>query len=426
MARVVKSTIIDAPVDRVWAILRDFNGHDRWHPGVKSSAIERHLPSDLVGCVRRFQLQDGSELREQLLALSDLEMTFSYCLLDTPIPLFNYVAHVRLLPVTDGNRTFWHWECRFTTPAGREAEMANDGRRADLRGGLRGDPPPRGAGRMSATMTVQVKTFGSMSEAAAALASDRAARFFSGGTLLMRAINEGDTTIATLVRSTDPGYRQIRNEGARIAIGAGVRMVDILASRDLAFLHPVARVVGGPAVRAMATVGGNLFAPSPYGDLAVALLALDATVMVQGAYGGAQQTPLEQFLAGRDRAGSGGLVMAVSVPRPASPDAFRFRKVARVKPKGVSVLSIAAHLPVTGGRIAGARVAYGAMAPTPIRARAVERALEGRSLDAAGIAPALAAAAEGTSPATDALASAWYRREVVAIHLRRLLLGEGG
>jgi xanthine dehydrogenase small subunit len=275
-------------------------------------------------------------------------------------------------------------------------------------------------------MTLEVRTFGSMSEAAAALASDRGARFISGGTLLMRAINEGDTSIATLVRSTDAGYRQIRAEGSRIDIGAGARMVDILSSRDLAFLHPAARVVGGPAVRTMATVGGNLFAPSPYGDLAVALLALDATVMVQGAYGGAQQTPLEQFLAGRDRAGSGGLVMSVSVPRPASPDAFRFRKVARVKPKGVSVLSIAAHLPVTGGRIAGARVAYGAMAPTPVRARAVERALEGRSLDASGIAPALAAAAEGISPPNDALATAWYRREVVPVHLRRLLLGEGG
>ena len=58
---------------------------------------------------------DGSELREQLLALSDLEQSFSYCLLDTPIPMFNYVAHVRLLPVTDGDRTFWHWESRFTT-----------------------------------------------------------------------------------------------------------------------------------------------------------------------------------------------------------------------------------------------------------------------------------------------------------------------
>ena len=274
-------------------------------------------------------------------------------------------------------------------------------------------------------MTVQVKTFGSLSEAAAALASDRGARFFSGGTLLMRAINEGDTTIATLVRATDPAYCQIRNEATRITIGAGVRMVDILASRDLSILHPAARVVGGPAVRSMATVGGNLFAPSPYGDLAVALLALDATVRVQGAYGGPQETPLQQFLSGRDRAGSGSLVMGVSVPRPANPDAFRFRKATRVRPKGVSVLSIAAHLPIAGGRIAGARVAYGAMAPTPIRARAVERALEGRSLDAAGIAPALAVAAEGISPATDALASAWYRREVVGVHLRRLLLGEG-
>lgn len=124
MAHVVRSTIIEAPVERVWAILRDFNGHEQWHPAVKASAIERHLPPDLVGCVRRFRLHDGSELRERLLTLSDLEMTFSYCLLDTPIPLFNYVAHVRLLPVTDGNRTFWLWEGRFTTRRGEEAAMA--------------------------------------------------------------------------------------------------------------------------------------------------------------------------------------------------------------------------------------------------------------------------------------------------------------
>jgi hypothetical protein len=124
MAHVVRSTIIDAPVDLLWSVLRDFNGHDRWHPIVARSEIERSYPSDRVGCVRRFTLQDGSELREQLLTLSDLEMTFSYCLLDTPIPLFNYVAHVRLLPVTDGNRSFWHWESRFTTPRGREAELA--------------------------------------------------------------------------------------------------------------------------------------------------------------------------------------------------------------------------------------------------------------------------------------------------------------
>ena len=124
MLKVARSTIMDAPVDRVWAVIRDFNGHDQWHPIVERSVIERGQPSDKIGCVRRFVLNDGSELREQLLTLSDLEQCYSYCLLDTPIPLFNYVAHIRLLPVTDGNRSFWHWESRFTTPPGREEELA--------------------------------------------------------------------------------------------------------------------------------------------------------------------------------------------------------------------------------------------------------------------------------------------------------------
>ncbi|MFO1170769.1 MAG: SRPBCC family protein [Hyphomicrobiaceae bacterium] len=123
MVKVTKSTILEAPIDRVWALIRDFNGHDRWHPAVADSQIERGQPSDKVGCVRRFHLQDGSELREQLLTLSDIDFAFSYCLLDTPVPLLNYVAHVRLFPVTDGDQTFWQWESRFDTPAGREREL---------------------------------------------------------------------------------------------------------------------------------------------------------------------------------------------------------------------------------------------------------------------------------------------------------------
>ena len=124
MPHVVRSTIIDASTNQVWGVLRDFNGFDRWHPGLATSAIERSQSADRIGCVRRVKLADGSELREQLLALSDLEQSYSYCLLDTPIPLFNYVAHVRLLPVTDGNRTFWHWESRFSTPRGEEQKLA--------------------------------------------------------------------------------------------------------------------------------------------------------------------------------------------------------------------------------------------------------------------------------------------------------------
>ncbi len=123
MVKVVKSTVLDAPVEAVWDVLRDFNGHDQWHPAVADSKVDRGEPADKVGCVRRFHLADGSELREQLLTLSDADMAFSYCLLETPVPLLNYVAHVRLAPVTDGDRTFWHWESQFDTPKGREDEL---------------------------------------------------------------------------------------------------------------------------------------------------------------------------------------------------------------------------------------------------------------------------------------------------------------
>ncbi|MBE1282115.1 MAG: SRPBCC family protein [Rhodobacteraceae bacterium] len=124
MIRVANSTVLRAPIDRVWALLRDFNGHDRWHPAVADSEIERGAPSDKVGCVRAFHLGDGSFLRERLLSLSDVETAFSYCLQDTPIPLLNYVAHVRLVPVTDGDRCFWEWKAQFTAPKGQGAQLA--------------------------------------------------------------------------------------------------------------------------------------------------------------------------------------------------------------------------------------------------------------------------------------------------------------
>ena len=88
-------------------------------------------------------------------------------------------------------------------------------------------------------------------------------------------------------------------------------------------------------------------------------------------------------------------------------------------------MSIAAHLPTAGGRISQPRIAYGAMAPTPVRARGAERALEGKPLDATGIQAAKAAALDGARPVTDAIATEWYRREVLPVHLGRLLTVEG-
>jgi CO/xanthine dehydrogenase FAD-binding subunit len=197
-------------------------------------------------------------------------------------------------------------------------------------------------------------------------------------------------------------------------------MAKVLAQSGLGFLHSVAREIGGPAVRAMATIGGNLFAPSPYGDFAVALLALGATVGTEAASGSAE-IDLEDFLKQRDQKPAR-LVRSVSFALPPA-GAFRFLKVTRKHPHGASVLSIAALLPLADGRVKSARIAYGAMAPAAMRARAAEEAIEGSPLDADAIAKAVSVAGEGTAPLSDPQASAWYRQAVLPVYLSRLLKG---
>jgi NADPH2:quinone reductase len=123
LQRVVKSTVIDAPIERVWAVLRDFNSHDQWHTVVDQSRIERGERSDQVGCIRDFTLKDGNHIREQLLTLSDRDYKSTYCIVEATVPLQRYVATVTLKPVTDGRRTFWHWESTFATPPGMEREL---------------------------------------------------------------------------------------------------------------------------------------------------------------------------------------------------------------------------------------------------------------------------------------------------------------
>jgi len=122
---VIQSAVIDAPIDRVWAVLRDLNSHDRWHPAVARSRMENDVAGDVVGGVRRFSLSDGAEQREQLLSHSDRDYTYTYCILDSPLPLFDYKATVRLKPVTDANRTFWDWRSQFRAPDDRAAELEN-------------------------------------------------------------------------------------------------------------------------------------------------------------------------------------------------------------------------------------------------------------------------------------------------------------
>ena len=124
MVEIRRSTIVNAPLEQVWAILRDFNGHEAWHPAVAASAIEEGAEGDHVGAVRNFQLSDGGRIREQLLALSDAETSFAYCILEAPVALRNYVAHVRLRPVTSDNTCLWEWRASFDAVASQRERLS--------------------------------------------------------------------------------------------------------------------------------------------------------------------------------------------------------------------------------------------------------------------------------------------------------------
>lgn len=124
MVKVFVSSVIPAPADKVWAVVRDFNAMPSWHPVIARSTIEGGRPSDSVGCIRSMTMADGVRVREQLLSLSDFEYSFSYAIVESGLSVTNYVAGLKLTPVTDGNQTFAEWTAEFETPPGKEQETA--------------------------------------------------------------------------------------------------------------------------------------------------------------------------------------------------------------------------------------------------------------------------------------------------------------
>lgn len=123
MTEIYISSVVNAPADRVWAAIRDFNGLSDWHPAIAESRIEGGAPADQVGCVRALRLQDGGLVREKLLGLSDYDFSCTYAILESPMGVENYVATLKLTPITDGGRTFAEWSAEFDCPPEREAEL---------------------------------------------------------------------------------------------------------------------------------------------------------------------------------------------------------------------------------------------------------------------------------------------------------------
>ena len=113
MPTVTVSCVIDAPASEVWKLIRDFNGLPSWHPRMVESHIEGDMRSDQIGCVRNFTIDVGGRLREKLLALSDCDCAITYTILETPAPITNHIATLKLTPVTEGSCCFAEWTARF-------------------------------------------------------------------------------------------------------------------------------------------------------------------------------------------------------------------------------------------------------------------------------------------------------------------------
>ncbi len=136
MARAYASAVIEAPVEAVWEIARDFNGLPSWHPAIKESRIEDAREADTVGAVRAFSLTDGTRVRERLIELDDCRYRFRYNFELPAFPVENYVASFRLIPVTSGDVTFAEWKAKFDEPAAEKGRYVDIISKAVFAGGL--------------------------------------------------------------------------------------------------------------------------------------------------------------------------------------------------------------------------------------------------------------------------------------------------
>jgi carbon-monoxide dehydrogenase medium subunit len=196
----------------------------------------------------------------------------------------------------------------------------------------------------------------------------------AGGTHVMPRLGPTESIIS-LRRAGLEGIE----EGEKMWIGATTTLAEV--GRRVPFLRSAIESIASPTIRNMATVGGNLFVPQPHGDLSVCLLALDANVEHEG-----------------------DLLTGVSFE---VPERWFYTKAMRRKQNSASIVTVASD---------GVRIALGGVAPEPVRAYAAEEALAAGDLEGAA-----QLSVDAADPFDDAFASAWYRRRVLPVHVRRAL-----
>jgi CO/xanthine dehydrogenase FAD-binding subunit len=254
------------------------------------------------------------------------------------------------------------------------------------------------------------------------------AKILAGGTDVVVQLRDGhhaDRTLLDISRVKE--LRRYERDGREIVLGALARYADIersaLTRGPLALLAEAARVVGGPMIRNAGTVGGNLANGSPAADIVPPLLALEAEVVLESARG-RRRLPLESFFTGyrKNVLEPDELVREIRFAEPPASARGRFFKVGQRNASAISVVAVAAvAVPGHAGPASSLRIALGAVAPVPMRARRAEAVALGRPLTRETIRRAGDEAAAECSPITDLRGSEWYRRQVVRGLVERFL-----
>lgn len=252
------------------------------------------------------------------------------------------------------------------------------------------------------------------------------ARVIAGGTDLVVKMRAGLVSPGHVVDlSRLPEIRFIRDEGDRLRIGAGTTLWEIENSEEVAHGVPVlreaVREMASWHVKTTATIGGNLCNASPAADTAPPLMVHGATLVVVGPEG-RREVPIGEFFTGPGQTvlGVGEVLAEVVVPKIRQGQGAAFEKLT-VREGALSIVSAAALVEVSGGRLVDARVALGAVAPTPIRASRVEEALRGQLATREVLRSASREAKADVRPITDVRGSREYREEMSVVLVRRAL-----
>jgi len=253
------------------------------------------------------------------------------------------------------------------------------------------------------------------------------AAFLAGGTELIPDYQrERETARHLIALDSIRELRGISEERGLLRIGALTTIAEVAASSLvrawLPALADAARAIGSPQIRSMATIGGNFCRAVPCADTPPAAIAGAARARIVGTLG-ERELDAESFFTGprRTALGSGDVLVEIVVPTQPHHSGMSYQRFSRRSGPALAVAAVAARVTLEQGKIRGARIVLGAVAPTPLLVARVAAMMEGEAPSDALFERAGVWCAEDARPITDVRGSADFRRELVSVLTRRAL-----